>query len=181
LVRQAFISLYPGTFFDESMTELYGSENSFFLRRSSRAESIAVFVTPEPLDSETLAVFSRKAADAEIRMRESRSQSREFLVSIVAAEIPERIKVELNKCPLDWFLFEYLLLQSEMDDGLALKPVSLQRAPLPVEAARVAVAAPKAQPLPPTAGVPDRRLSPEELSALIDLSLGLEMRSREMN
>ncbi len=183
LVRQAFISLYPGTAFDEDVTVLYGSENSFFLSRTGRTESIAVFVTPEPLDSEALAGFSIKAAEAEVRIREFRGQTREFLVSIVAAEIPERVKAELNVIQSDWSLFEYLPLQSETDEALALKPVRLKNAHPKAGPRKVSVlvSAPKAAGALSSEPLPNRRLSPEELSALIDLSLGLEMRSRGMH
>ena len=67
-----------------------------------------------------------------------------------------------------------------MDEGLALKPIHLETVCPPADVRVTTVAPPKVLPRSPT-GLPDRRLSPEELSALIDLSLGLEMRSRGMD
>ena len=180
LVRQAVIHLYPGTSFDEALTALHGSEEHFFISRSSRTESIVVFVTPEILDFEILERFSRKAVEALSRGREFRSQTQEFLVSIVAAEIPEKIRSKLSARQSGWSLFEYLQLQSEMEEGLALKPIHLEKVCPPKEVREMSAALPKALP-PALARLPDRRLSPEELSALIDISLGLEMQSRGMS
>jgi len=184
LVRQAFISLYPGTSFDEELTALYGSENLFFLSRTGRTENIAVFVIPEGLDLERLADLLSKSQEAEIRVRGTRSQIKEFLVSVVASKISEKVSHELTERQTDWSFFEYLLLQSEMDEGLALKPIHSQRIceeTVCVEPPAVRVAAPQAAtPSLGAARLPDRRLSPDELSALIDLSLGLELRSRGM-
>jgi len=183
LVRQAFVALYPGTSFDHDMTFLHGSENRFFLTRAGKRESIAVFVTLDELDKSMLAGTQRDAAAAEFCIREARSGMQDFLTTIVAKKVPEGIKKEILTCQPGLSCFEYLLLQSETDEGLALKPIEKSLA-LPMAERLTPVPAPKIispevlNPIRTSDSGIDRRLSPEELNALIDLSLGLEMKTR---
>ncbi len=174
LINQALIALYPGTSLDETLTPLYGAEDSFFISRADRTECIWVCISPEPLSAETLGPILKRAAEAEFRAREFRSsmeQERkrgEFLVSVFAAQIPEDLRKALGDCGPHWSFFEYMLLQSETDEGIALKKIEIVSPPVPLQ---------RGIPIPPSSGR-DTRLSPEELNALIDLSLGLELRSR---
>lgn len=188
LVRRAFVSLYPGTSFDAATTEAYGSENCFFLSRNGCSEAMVVFTAAEPLDAEVLSGFARRAAELESRVRGFRGHTRDFFVSVATAEISESLKQAVRDRYSGWSFFEFILLQSETDEGLALKLIQTQKkrpvlAPWPAVSSLETVRKTTIIPAAPTQRekITERRLNPEELSALIDLSLGLEMRSRGMD
>lgn len=178
LIRKALISLYPGTSYEESLSSAYGTVDSFFMSRNEGDEILWICVTAEMLETRMVESASGRARELEWRIRESRPEMKRFSVSVFTPRLEEKLRREAEGAYEGWSFFEYWQLQSETEEGLALKKWE-RRLPQAAEAP-----APEAQPRPePQPDLPlpverDVRLTPDELNTLIDLSLGLQLRSR---
>ncbi len=170
-VRQAIISFYPGTSQEDALAAFRQSTPGFFLSRAAGTEIIWGLVLPEGLNQEHLDSLRSQAATLETGVRGFLPRVRSFLVFIFAPDLDEKAREGLKDFGARWSFFEYFFLQAENEEGLALR--KLEQGVLPENPATIEKSAE-----PETLFSHPQRLSADELNALIDLSLALELRNR---
>ena len=178
-LQQTILSLYPGSVREDGFAAVHSPAPGFYVSRSEGLEVIRGCVWNEPLTEAALEDLRAQTSKIEAAVRGFRPGVRNVLFFVFAPRSEEPVFLPLESFSAAWTFFEYYFLQTENEEGIALR--KYERAVLPERSAAPQERVPLEPQSAPVLAPSPKRLSSDELNALIDISLALELRSRGLN